>query len=70
MGPIQGVQSPALPAYSAPTRASKQAAPQPAAQKLEIKETAQDEKQEALSGKQEIGEAQASQVGSRFSATA
>jgi len=70
MSSIQAVQSPALTAYSAPARTNKPATPQSAAQKLEISETAQDEKQEALSSKQEIGEATASQVGSRFSAIA
>jgi hypothetical protein len=66
MSAIQGVQ--ATPAY---TPASPvQAALKAPASKTEIQETSQDERQEALSGRQEIGEGASSGVGTRFSTTA
>jgi len=65
MSSIQAVSS-----HPSPVQASAlKAAPKQAAPKLEVKETAQDERNEALSGKQEIGEAQP-KVGGHFSATA
>jgi len=70
MSSIQAVPSHPSPVQAAPKPvAPKQVAPRQAAPKLEVNETAQDERNEALGGKQEVGEAQ-SKVGGHFSATA
>jgi hypothetical protein len=69
MSSIQGVQ--AVPAYTpaSPVQQAQPAIKAPAS-KTEIQETSQDERQEALGGRQEIGEGGSSGVGTRFSTTA
>jgi hypothetical protein len=65
MGSIQAVQSSPSVNRSVSVNSSKQAAP-----KQESTESAQYERMEVRTGRQESGEAQAQQVGGRFSATA
>jgi len=69
MSAVHGIHT--LPASSIPTAAAKSPAPvKAAAPRLEFQETAQEERQEALSGRQEVGEGAQPAPGSRFSITA
>ena len=63
MASIQGISSTAV-SYGTPKAAA------PAAPKSELGESAQVERQEAVSGTKEVGEAPAANVGTKFSVTA
>jgi hypothetical protein len=70
MSAIQGLSPATAPSFPSSVASKPLSAPIPSTPKLEVNETAQSKRQEALSGRQEVGEGGAQVVGSKFSAIA